>query len=120
MVNVKAELDGKENKSIAAIRQLHRNYCLDEPKTTKSFIVIKIIYSVRDEYEEDVIRRAKPRHLYINGLETYCLEEVDLSNGHRQDNRRWSQQGRKAKKNNGRLLLSAAFRRDNKVTEENI
>ncbi len=121
MVNVKAEKAGQANNALAAIGQLHRNYCLEEPEIEKSFILFKVKYAIRDAYEDTEYRRAKPRHLYIEGIDTYCLEEVDLSNGHKQDNRSWSvsKEG-KSTKNNGRLQISSAFRREHKVAIEDI
>lgn len=121
MVNVKAEKAGQANNALAAIGQLHRNYCLEEPETEKSFILLKVKYSIRDAYEDSVYRRARPRNIYIEGLESYCLEEVDLSKGHKQDNRSWSaaSDGNNTK-NNGRLQISNAFRRTHKVPVEEI
>lgn len=121
LVNVKAEKTGASNDALAAIRQLHRNYCLEEPETEKSFILFKVKYSIKDAYEDSEFRRAKPRHLYIEGLDSYCLEEVDLSNGHKQDHRSWSAASpEKNTSNNGRLQITAAFRRNHKVPEDQI
>ena len=75
---------------------------------------------IKDAYEDDDFRRAKPRHIFINTIESYCLEEVDLSNGHRQDNRSWSREASKNSKNNGRLIISSAFRREHKVNTSDI
>ena len=121
MVNVKAEKAGQANNALAAIGQLHRNYCLEEPDTEKSFILLKVKYSIKDAYEDSEYRRARPRSIYIEGLDSYCLEEVDLSKGHRQDNRSWSSAGAgKNTKNNGRLQISNAFRKSHKVPLEEI
>lgn len=121
MVNVKAEKAGQNNNALAAIGQLHRNYCLEEPETEKSFILLKVKYSIRDAYEDSEYRRARPRNIYIEELDSYCLEEVDLSRGHKQDNRRWSaEDSGKNVKNNGRLQISKAFRREHKVPIEDI
>lgn len=119
MVNVKAEKNGKENNGIAAIGQLHRNYCVENPEQEKSFILLKVLYSIQEAYEDSESRRAKPRCLYINGLESYCLEEVDFSKEHKQDNRSWSAAtDGKSNKNNGRLQISRAFRETHKVQED--
>lgn len=118
MVNIKAMKEGQQNNAIAAITQLHKNYCKEEENTEKAYIVFKIIYSIKDGYEDDENRRAKPRHIYINRTTSYCLEEVDLSKGHKQDNRSWS--NREGIKNNGRLQISDKFRRDHIVPENNI
>ena len=121
MVNVKAEKAGQQNNALAAIGQLHRNYCLEEPEMEKSFVLFKVKYSIRDAYEDSEYRRAKPRHLYIDSLDSYCLEEVDLSKGHKQDNRSWSASAEgKNTRNNGRLQISKAFRESHQVPEDEI
>ncbi len=119
MVNVKCEKGRAANNAVAAIQQLHRNYCLEEPQQEKSFILLKVKYEIRDAYEDSEDRRAKPRHLYIKDIETYSLEEVDFSEGHRQDNRSWSQAGA-ATRNNGRLQISSHFREEHKMPIEKI
>lgn len=121
MVNVKAEKNGQANNALAAINQLHRNYCIENPEMEKSFILFKVRYSIRDAYGDDEFRRSKPRHIYIDGIDSYCLEEVDLSKGHKQDNRSWSAASTgKNTKNNGRLMISNAFRESHKVSIEEI
>lgn len=119
MVNVKAEKKGAANNAIAAIGQLHRNYCLDQPKQTKSFILFKVLYSIGEATEDSEFKRAKPRHIHIDGLDSYCLEEVDFSEEHHQDNRSWSK-NKTSTKNNGRLQISSVFRKEHKVPEEKI
>jgi hypothetical protein len=57
---------------------------------------------------------------FINTIESYCLEEVDLSNGHKQDNRSWSRRAAEKSKNNGRLMISPAFRKKHKVNISDI
>ncbi len=121
MINVKAEKSGRANNGIAAINQLYRNYCVEVPDVEKSFILLKIRYSIRDAYEDSEYRRAKPRHLYIDSLESYCLEEVDLSEEHLQDNRSWSQSSEdKNTKNNGRLQISREFKESHRVSVDDI
>ena len=120
LVNIKAEREGQKNDAVAAIQQLHRNYCIEDSDLEKSYIIFKIKYMIKDAYEDDDFRRAKPRHIFINTIESYCLEEVDLSNGHRQDNRSWSREASKNSKNNGRLIISSAFRREHKVNTSDI
>lgn len=121
MVNVKAEKTGSANNAIAAIGQLHRNYCLEEPKQEKSFILFKVLYSIGEATEDNEHKRAKPRHIHIDALDSYCLEEVDLSKGHQQDNRSWSANSdSKNTKNNGRLMISSAFRKAHAVKESKI
>ena len=120
LVNIKAESGGSANNAVAAIQQLHRNYCLEESNIEKSYIIFKIKYEIRDAYEDDDFRRAKPRHIYIKSIESFSLEEVDLSNGHKQDNRSWSRAAAEKSKNNGRLIISPAFREKHKVNTSDI
>lgn len=118
MVNVKAEKNGQQNNALAAIGQLHRNYCLEDPEMEKSYVLFKVKYRICDAYEDSDNRRAKPRHIYIDGLDSYCLEEVDLSTEHNQDNRSWS--AGNSSRNNGRLIVSKAFRDSHRVNEGDI
>ena len=123
MVNVKSEKQGDKkakNDGIAAIRQLHRNYCLEEPDQEKCFVVFKVKYSIQDESEDSKWRRAKPRCIHINDLSSYCLEEVDLSREHSQDNRRWSSSDTEDAKNNGRLQIRNSFRERHRVPKDQI
>lgn len=122
MVNVKAEKTGSSpNTAIAAIEQLHRNYCNDDGDLQKCFILFKVKYSIHDAYEDDANRRAKPRHIYIDDLTSYALETVDFSKGWMQDNRKWSdkEDGEKTK-NNGRLQVSSAFRNKHTIPDEDV
>lgn len=120
LVNIKAQKSGAQgNDAIAAISQLHQAYCLDNPRQQKSFIVFKVIYSIADAYEDTAYRRAKPRHIHIDDIKTYCIEEVDFSKGHQQDNRNWKS-GATSSRNNGRLKISDAFKRSHKVSEDQI
>ncbi len=48
MVNVKAEKNCQANNALAAIGQLHKNYCQDQPEQEKSFILFKVQYSIQD------------------------------------------------------------------------
>ncbi len=118
MVNVKAEKADCKNNGVAAIGQLHRNYCEENPEQQKAYLVFKVIYSIGEGNEDSPERRAKPRNIHIDGLEAYCLEEIDFSVGHRQDHRRWSDSA--SDKNNGRLQISYKFRMDNRIPPEEV
>lgn len=118
IVNVKVERAGGTNDAIAAIGQLYKNYCLEQPERVKSYIVLKVSYSIGEGCEDSVEQRAKPRNIKIGDIWAYCLEEVDFSKGHKQDNRRWSANASSG--NNGRLIVSTKFRQDNKVPDEEV
>lgn len=77
----------------------------------------KIKYTIGEATEDTINRRAKPRHIYIDDIELYCLEEIDFSEGHMQDNRMWSNNSSRC---NGRLQISAAFRREHQMDVERI
>ena len=92
---------------------------MENPGQEKSFILFKILYSIGDATEDNEIKRAKPRHIHIDGIESYCLEEVDFSKEHKQDYRSWSN-ARENTSNNGRLQISPAFREGHKVEKSKI
>lgn len=117
LINIKAEKKGQNNNAVAAIGQLYNNYCIDNPQKTKAYIVFKIIYSINGEY--GVPNNTKERHIFIEDLETYCLEEIDFRNEHKQDNRKWSLNDNN-KRNNGRLIISNSFRDSHKLPIEEI
>ncbi len=118
MVNVKAEKEDSANNAVAAIGQLYRNYCEENPEQLKSYIMFKILYSIGEGNEDTVERRAKPRNIHIDGIETYALEEIDFSKGHSQDHRRWSENT--TSKNNWPLLISPKFRNENRVPDQDV
>ncbi len=117
LINIKAEKRGINNNAVAAIGQLYNNYCLENPNTTKAFIVLKIKYSIKGEYGTP--NNAKERHIFIEDLETYCLEEINFRDEHQQDNRKWSESSKNTR-NNGRLMISNSFRNSHKLPIEEI
>ncbi len=117
MVNVKVEKSGRANTAVAAIKQIYENYCVDDPDTEKALVVFKVKYSIKGMCEKERSKNDKPRHIHIEGLEAYCLEEFDLSNGYRQDNRNWSTD---SNRNSGRLQLSNAFRNLHRLAQKDI
>lgn len=118
MVNIKVEKNGVNNNAVAALNKLYGNYCEDEPKQIKSYIVLKVGYSIMDGYDDSITKGGKPRHIRIGNLSAYNLEEIDFTNGHLQDNRSWSQN--KSNRNNGRLGISNAFRQKHQLPIEEI
>ena len=118
LVNVKAQrVGGNSNDAVAAINKLFDAYCIDSPEQNKSYILFKVMYSIGEGSEDTPYTKAKPRHIYINDITTYCIEEVDFSQGHQQDNRNWRNDG-SSNKNNGRLKISSRFKNQHKVPEE--
>lgn len=117
LVNIKTEKEGSNNDAIAAINQLYGNYCATDPNQEKAFVVLKVKYRIRESDEGEILRKGKPRHIYIDGVEVFNLEEIDFSNGHHQDGRRWSD---KSTGNNGRLVVSQAFRRTHTLEADKV
>lgn len=106
LVNVK--ICKSSNNAVAAINELHYDYVETNPEETKCFLVLKIHYSF-DNSKKDNLRK-----IMIGRIESYFLEEVDFSNGYKQDHRNWSQTFNAS---SGRLQISDKFR-DNWVVAE--
>lgn len=96
------------NDGVAAIGKLVEDYCKSE-SLPKSYVVVKICYDFDGE--------ANDRHISIKGYDTYALEEVDFSAGHKQDKRSWSGT---SDLNAGRLQISDSFRRKHTAMPENV
>lgn len=95
LINIKSSK--KSNDAVAAIGKLRNDYCSDD--NPKSFVLLKIYYSF--------IGDNTARKIKIKEYDTVCIEEVDFSEGHRQDHRSWSKN--KTNDNSGRLQISKAF-----------
>lgn len=118
LVNIKAEKKGSsKNNGVAAISQLYKNYCIDNPEVEKAYVILKVKYSIKDAYEDSYNRKAVPRHIYIDSMDSFCLEELDFSKGHQQDHRSWSIS---SNNKNGRLLINAKYRGNNRLPEDKI
>lgn len=111
MVNIKAEKNA--NHAVAAINKLYRDYVVDDPDLRKCYLVFKIHYYI------DMSTNGQ-RKIFIdeNNIESYFLEEVDFSQGHKQDNRQWTENG--SNRNSGRLEVTPKFRSEHSVEKEKI
>lgn len=109
MVNVK--IDKGNNNAVSAINALHNDYVLTDEDKEKSFIVLKTKYTF------DESKKATGRKIIIKGVSAYALEEIDFSEGHRQDHRNWSQ---KFKSSSGRLQVSKNFIAHHRLKEDEI
>lgn len=114
LINVKCTRDLQSNNAIAAINKLYHNYVVEAPDQPKAFIILKLQYGIGEE------RLERPRHITTLAMETYCLEEMDFSMGHKQDNRSWSRTKTRADRNSGRLEASPAWRNEHRVPEDQI
>ena len=106
LINIKS--DRGANDSVAAISKLVNDYCNDIDEI-KSFVICKIFYDFKNEGSE--------RKILIKDYDAFAIEEVDFSNGHKQDNRNWTENGNK---NSGRLKITKKYREDNKMSYENV
>ncbi len=109
LVNVKICKDA--NNAVAAINELHHDYVETNPNEVKCFMVLKIHYSFANS------KKDSQRKIMIGKIESYFLEEVDFSNGHKQDHRNWSQNFNAS---SGRLKVSDKFRSECVVEESEI
>lgn len=111
MVNIKVEK--KSNNGIAAINKLYQDYVVTDPKQPKCYLVFKAHYCFK-------ISTDGQRKIFIdeNNIESFFLEEVDFSQGHKQDSRQWKEDG--SNRNSGRLLVSSNFRSEHSMEKEKI
>ena len=107
LINIKANKGN--NNAIAAIQQLHKDYVINNPETIKHYMVLKINYDI---VKNDIGKKV----ISILGIESFFLEEIDFSKGHKQDNRNWS---KNFNANSGRLQISKKSL-DNKINAINI
>lgn len=111
LINIKVDKDS--NNAISAINKLYKDYVLDQPELIKHFMILKFKYNVDNTGVDSMIHR----EIIINKIESFFLEEIDFSKGHKQDNRNWSE---KFNKNSGRLQITNKFRSENKIDEYEI
>lgn len=111
MINIK--VDKKHNDGVAALNKLWNDYVKDVPDIPKHYMILKFKYSIQDFGDKNY----KNRQIRIDGIETYFLEQIDFSSGHKQDNRNWSEN---FNKNSGRLIITEKFKEENKINVENI
>ena len=107
LVNLKiGRSDGPSNDGVAAIQQLYHDYVETDPDVPKCFLLLKVEYS----FCQSIRNGSKgERAVSIKDVNSYFLDEVDLSIEHLQDNRKWSKNGGSA--NSGRLKITDAFRK---------
>ena len=110
MINIK--IDKNNNNAIAAINRLYSDYCIDSQ--IKSFMILKIKYRIGFSKR---IGEIGERKIFIDNIDSFFIEEIDFSNGHKQDNRGGS---KIANPNSCRLQISPKFRKDNKIKIDSI
>jgi DNA (cytosine-5-)-methyltransferase len=103
MINVKVEKS--ENNAVASINKLYKDYVEKDPEIEKAYLILKI------KYDYGISIKDNQRKIFIEGLDSYYLEEFDFSKGHSQDYRNWSKD---FKPESGRLQLKPNDQKLNK------
>ncbi len=111
MINIKVQKNSSANNAVAAINILHNDYVLTEPEKLKSYIVFKTHYSFKNSLMDG------ERKIAVDKIDSYALEEIDFSDGHRQDHRNWSAN---FKANSGRLQVSPTWINNHHLPESEI
>ena len=109
LINHKAEKEGRTNAGIAAINKLYNDYVLSEPKQEKAFLVLKLTYKYI------VSSKDNQRKFFISNINSFFLEEIDFSKGHKQDHRNWSKD---FKKESGRLIVDETFKKEHSMEDK--
>lgn len=111
MINIKVEKNGSHNNAVSAINILHKDYVETDKEVEKAYMILKVFYDF------GISKRDEQRKIMINDIDSFFMEEIDFSRGHKQDNRNWSENFNKA---SGRLLIPVTFRTKNKLDEKEI
>lgn len=109
LINHKAEKEGGENSAIAAINKLNGDYVISEPEQEKAFLVLKL------KYKYIVSEKDNQRKFFISDINSFFLEEIDFSKGHKQDHRNWS---KNFKSSSGRLIIDESFKKQHNIKDE--
>lgn len=109
LINHKAEKEGGENAGIAAINKLYSDYVLCDPKREKAFLVLKL------KYKYIISKKDNQRKFFIFDINSFFLEELDFSKGHKQDFRNWSKE---FKSSSGRLVVDENFKKQHHISDE--
>ena len=109
LINIKSEKTS--NNAISSINKLYNDYVICDTDVEKAFLILKINYSFKQSY------RDSQNKIFIENTTAFFIEEIDFSNGHKQDYRNWSEN---LNLNYGRLQVSKAYFENNKTKKENI
>ena len=111
LINIKVEKRATNNNAIAAINILHKDYVTINPNKEKAYIILKTCYSFANSKKDG------ERKIKIDETKCYALEEIDFSEGHKQDHRNWS---REYNENSGRLQVPKTWIKNKKLKEKDI
>ena len=109
LINIKSEKTS--NSAISSINKLYNDYVVCDTDVEKAYLVLKINYSFKQSY------RDSQNKIFIENTIAFFIEEIDFSNGHKQDHRNWSEN---LNLNSGGLQVSKAYFENNKTKKENI
>ena len=109
LINHKAEKEGSSNAAVAAINKLYTDYVSSEPDKEKAFLVLKL------GYRYIISKRDNQRKFYISSISSYYLEEIDFSQGHKQDHRNWSEEFNPS---SGRLIVDDNFKQQHRLADQ--
>ena len=111
MINIKIQKEGAANNAVAAINILHNDYVCENTAREKAYLVLKVRYNFGLSHD------GMQRKIKIMGVESYFLEELDFSKGHKQDYRNWSED---FNANSGRLQVSKSWKKMHLLDEADI
>ena len=111
MINLKMNKARCANNAVAAIHRLYEDFVAKSPETPKCFLVLKIFYDFA------LSTRDRQRKIFVTNASAYFLDEIDLRENHRQDQRNWSAN---FNPNSGRLQISEKMLRENRLPPEEI
>ncbi len=109
MINVKVQKNTSSNDAISAINLLYNDYVKNDK--IKAYLVLKTYYSFGNSAKDN------ERKILINNVDGYFLEQIDFSNGHKQDHRNWSDN---FNGNSGRLKITKSILQNNQLKYEDI
>lgn len=111
MINIKIQKEGATNNAVAAINILHNDYVKTKPEQEKAYLIFKTFYNFGPSKID------KQRKIIIKKLDSYYLETIDFSTGHKQDHRNWSANFNAS---SGRLQISNSWKNSHLLPEEEI
>ncbi len=109
LINHKAEKEKSSNAGIAAINKLYEDYVTFEPEQEKAFLILKL------KYKYIISKNDNQRKFFISNINSFFLEEIDFSEGHKQDYRNWS---KNFKSSSGRLKIDESFKSQHHIEDE--
>lgn len=111
MINIKVQKNTSSNDAVSAINILYNDYVENNPDKTKAYLILKTHYSFGKS------AKTEDRKILIHKVDGYFLEQIDFSEGHKQDHRNWSSN---FNGNSGRLQITKKILENNQLPKEDI